>query len=186
MAVSKPTKEIGQLPNGSTLSVEINESGGLRFWSDEVAGGVCVWDTSLVDSGTLLAALAEARTWNLPNTRSPKAPQKVQPPKAKPMGPKRVPANGEQHAIVVPDAPAGTSPSRQVLATQQFTPIHEVIPQQQASFTDDMLDELHELSEEEEIPPAPLDDYDIWEPRLKMWFRDKMWMKDKWGPAPRP
>jgi hypothetical protein len=51
--------EVGRLPNGSTLYREENTVGGYRYWSDEVGGGVCVWDTCLVDSGTLLAAMAD-------------------------------------------------------------------------------------------------------------------------------
>lgn len=48
---------VGPLPNGCTLYREPNEVGGHRYWSDEVGGGVGVWDTCLVDSSTLLAAL---------------------------------------------------------------------------------------------------------------------------------
>lgn len=47
------------LPNGSGLYRESNGVGGHRYWSDEVGGGVCVWDTCLVGSDTLLAALTE-------------------------------------------------------------------------------------------------------------------------------
>ena len=47
------------LPNGSVLYWEENEVGGRRYHSDEVGGGVVVWDTALVDSATLLAAIAQ-------------------------------------------------------------------------------------------------------------------------------
>lgn len=50
---------VGQLPNGSTLYRELNEAGGHRYWSDEIGGGVVVWDTCLVASDTLLAAVVE-------------------------------------------------------------------------------------------------------------------------------
>jgi hypothetical protein len=52
-------EEVARLPNGSTLYREPNEVGGHRYWSDEIGGGVCVWDTCLVDRATLLAALLE-------------------------------------------------------------------------------------------------------------------------------
>ena len=45
------------LPNGCTLYWEPNEVGGRRYASDEVGGGVHVWDTALVNESTLLAAL---------------------------------------------------------------------------------------------------------------------------------
>jgi hypothetical protein len=51
--------EVCSLPNGYMLYREPNEVGGHRYWSDEVGGGVCVWDTCLVDSSTLLMAIAE-------------------------------------------------------------------------------------------------------------------------------
>ena len=50
---------VGQLPNGCTLYREVNEVGGHRYWSDEIGGGVVVWDTCLVASDTLLAAVVE-------------------------------------------------------------------------------------------------------------------------------
>ena len=52
-------EEVGRLPNGATLYREPNEVGGHRYWSDEIGGGVCVWDTSLVTDATLLAAIVE-------------------------------------------------------------------------------------------------------------------------------
>lgn len=52
-------KIVCPLPNGFTLYREPNEVGGYRYWSDEVGGGVMVWDTCLTASGTLLAAIVE-------------------------------------------------------------------------------------------------------------------------------
>lgn len=46
------------LPNGCTLWWSSNEVGGRTYVSDEIGGGVFVWDTSIVDEGTLLRALA--------------------------------------------------------------------------------------------------------------------------------
>lgn len=49
------------LPNGCTLYWETDESvgGTRRYFSDEVGGGVFVWDSALVDSSTLLAAIVQ-------------------------------------------------------------------------------------------------------------------------------
>ena len=49
------------LPNGCTLYWYSNPAGGRAYYSDEIGGGVLVWDTSLVDEGTLLAAMAHER-----------------------------------------------------------------------------------------------------------------------------
>lgn len=46
-----------RLPNGCTLYIADNEVGGRRYMSDEVGGGVVVWDTAVVDASTLLAAI---------------------------------------------------------------------------------------------------------------------------------
>lgn len=54
--------EVTSLPNGYTLYREPNEVGGYRYWSDEVGGGVGVWDTSLVDASTLMAAIVAEET----------------------------------------------------------------------------------------------------------------------------
>jgi len=53
------TDVVCRLPNGSILYREGNGVGGHRYYSDEVGGGVCVWDTNLVDQSTILAALVE-------------------------------------------------------------------------------------------------------------------------------
>ena len=53
---------IGPLPNGCTLYREPNGVGGFRYWSDEIGGGVMVWDTALADPSTLLAAMTAEAT----------------------------------------------------------------------------------------------------------------------------
>jgi hypothetical protein len=63
------TEVLCQLPNGSTLYREDNGVGGHRYISDEVGGGVCVWDTCLVASATLLAALTEDARWRYEQLR---------------------------------------------------------------------------------------------------------------------
>jgi hypothetical protein len=40
------------------LYVEDNGAGGHRYWSDEIGGGVVVWDTSLVSPEMIRLALA--------------------------------------------------------------------------------------------------------------------------------
>lgn len=39
--------EIAQDSNGYRLYVEPNGVGGHRYWSDEIGGGVIIWDTAL-------------------------------------------------------------------------------------------------------------------------------------------
>ncbi len=51
-------REVATSPYGYTLFVEDNEVGGRRYWSDEIGGGVMVWDTSLVGEDTLRLALS--------------------------------------------------------------------------------------------------------------------------------
>ena len=48
---------IRETPRGHGLYRSINEAGGHTYWSDEIGGGVMVWDTCLVSSDTLIAAL---------------------------------------------------------------------------------------------------------------------------------
>ena len=45
--------EVGVTARGHGIFRERNEAGGYNYWSDEVVGGVMVWDTSLVDVETL-------------------------------------------------------------------------------------------------------------------------------------
>lgn len=60
--MAKSRKGTLRLPNACTLYWEDNEVGGRRYSSDEVGGGVHVWDTALVDRSTLLAALLAEET----------------------------------------------------------------------------------------------------------------------------
>jgi len=53
----KGLEEIGKTPRGYTIFREVNEVGGHRYWSDEIGGGVCVWDTCLADAETLRECL---------------------------------------------------------------------------------------------------------------------------------
>lgn len=50
-------ENLGCLPNGCHLFRRANEAGGFTYYSDEVGGGVMVWDTCLVDESTLLTAI---------------------------------------------------------------------------------------------------------------------------------
>lgn len=57
-------EQVGLLPNGCMLYRKYDEAvGTYEYWSDEIGGGVMVWQTALVDSSTLLAAIVaeEAR-----------------------------------------------------------------------------------------------------------------------------
>lgn len=51
-----------QLPNGCALFWKKNQVGGRTYCSDEIGGGVVVWDTSLVDESTLLTAIVQEQT----------------------------------------------------------------------------------------------------------------------------
>lgn len=51
------TVDLGCLPNGAHLYRKPNGVGGFTYYSDEIGGGVAVWDTCLVAESTLLAAL---------------------------------------------------------------------------------------------------------------------------------
>ena len=57
--VGVTNKDYIMLPNGCALFWMPNEVGGRRYASDEIGGGVIVWDTSLVDQSTLLAAIVQ-------------------------------------------------------------------------------------------------------------------------------
>lgn len=50
-------EEIGRDSRGNRLYVEANEVGGHRYWSDEIGGGVVVWDTSLVSEEMMRLAI---------------------------------------------------------------------------------------------------------------------------------
>lgn len=51
---------------GLTLFRHHNDVGGYTYYSDEVGGGVFVWDTCLVDPRTLRAAIAVEERYGLP------------------------------------------------------------------------------------------------------------------------
>lgn len=52
-------ERIAPLPGGLSLYRKPNGVGGYTYTSDEIGGGVMVWDTALVSPTTLLIALAE-------------------------------------------------------------------------------------------------------------------------------
>lgn len=52
-----PLTEVCEDSRGNRLYVEPNEVGGHRYWSDEIGGGVVVWDTSLVSPEMVRLAL---------------------------------------------------------------------------------------------------------------------------------
>lgn len=54
-------EDVCDLPNGCHLFRKPNEAGGHTYYSDEVGGGVMVWDTCLIDEGTLLTAIVEEK-----------------------------------------------------------------------------------------------------------------------------
>lgn len=51
--------EVAKLPNGCSLYVKDDEVGGRDYYTDEVGYANAVWNTSLVDKSTLLAAIVE-------------------------------------------------------------------------------------------------------------------------------
>ena len=61
-----------RLPNGCTLYWKDNEVGGRIYTSDEVGGGVTVWDTALIDQSTLLAAMVQEYKLNIEQYHSNK------------------------------------------------------------------------------------------------------------------
>lgn len=50
-------KEVGRTSRGYTLFAEETEVGSTAYWSDEIGGGVLVWDTALACPETLRLAL---------------------------------------------------------------------------------------------------------------------------------
>jgi hypothetical protein len=51
-------EEVGKTDRGYTIFREANGAGGHTYFSDEVGGGVTVWDTCLVDRATLMEVIA--------------------------------------------------------------------------------------------------------------------------------
>ncbi len=49
---------VGLSDRGNRLYVETNEVGGRRYWSDEIGGGVMVWDTSLVSLNSMAVVVS--------------------------------------------------------------------------------------------------------------------------------
>jgi hypothetical protein len=60
MERSEPDPKQGsiEMHNGATLFWETNAAGGRSYWSDEVGGGVQVWDTALVSFASLCEAIS--------------------------------------------------------------------------------------------------------------------------------
>lgn len=54
----KNFREIGRTPHGYTIFVEDNEVGGQTYWSDEISGGVVVWDNCIVARESIEFVLA--------------------------------------------------------------------------------------------------------------------------------
>ena len=52
-------EEIGQDSRGHRLYRDVSEVGSNRYWSDEIGGGVLVWDTALVSPEMMRLALAK-------------------------------------------------------------------------------------------------------------------------------
>lgn len=52
-----PLEEVAKDSRGNALYAKDNEVGGRTYWSDEVGGGVYVWDTSLVSREMLELAI---------------------------------------------------------------------------------------------------------------------------------
>ena len=50
-------EDLGALPTGYHLYRKPNKVGGHIYYSDEIGGGVVVWDTCVVDESTLLTAI---------------------------------------------------------------------------------------------------------------------------------
>lgn len=56
--MSDESVDLGCLPNGAHLSRKPNGVGGYIYYSDEIGGGVLIWDTCLVSQHTLLCAIS--------------------------------------------------------------------------------------------------------------------------------
>jgi hypothetical protein len=49
--------EVGRTSRGYTIYRQENGVGGHIYWSDEVGGGVIVWDTSLINPDSIIFAM---------------------------------------------------------------------------------------------------------------------------------
>lgn len=54
-------KEIGTTPCGYTIFERDNGVGGKDYWSDEIGGGVMIWDTALASIESLEFAIAHEK-----------------------------------------------------------------------------------------------------------------------------
>lgn len=63
-------EEVCELPNGATLFRKKNAAGGYTYTSDEIGGGVEVWDTALVDQSTLMAAIVDQHRLQVARVRA--------------------------------------------------------------------------------------------------------------------
>jgi len=59
LTMSDDAHPLGRLPNGHRLYRQAADGGCHIYLSDEIGGGVVVWDTSTVERSTLLAAVVE-------------------------------------------------------------------------------------------------------------------------------
>lgn len=50
-------EDLGCTPTGCHLFRKRNDAGGWTYFSDEISGGIPIWDTSLVSESTLLTAI---------------------------------------------------------------------------------------------------------------------------------
>lgn len=57
MCEQNKTEDLGTTPTGCHLFRKPNGVGGYIYFSDEIGGGVVVWDTALVNESTLLTAI---------------------------------------------------------------------------------------------------------------------------------
>jgi len=60
-------EEVARDSRGNQLYIKPNEAGGNIYWSDEIGGGVMVWDTSLVSPEMLCLALGDAFKSTIPD-----------------------------------------------------------------------------------------------------------------------
>ena len=116
--MKRSTWNLGMLPNGCMLYMQENEVGGRTYTSDEIGGGVMVWDTALVDSSTLLAALTEeARiSARIASAARRKSNAVIPPPLKDSIWMERTDASSTAHPTGVA-APEATSDSRGPLCT---------------------------------------------------------------------
>lgn len=98
--------------------------------------------------------------------------------------------------------PAARSPRRDTLKATPQRSVQQAVPQQVADLTDlpptededfveaapdfglgAMQQEFADMQAEEDLPPPPPDEIDVWVKRIDTWKQTKMWMPN-WGPTP--